>query len=238
MKFVLVLIGLLPSLAAGQDFACPAGQADMMKYFVLSHNKRDRHFLNGQPNPIFTEVFPDQDFARAGYWFWLKSSSAHGFDVKVFDEKSIFMRSTELEWNDNASFKRFEHDLPVAARCIGEGQAGPEIKVADTAFQFFSGCHPYRSSTLGTAINDLDRPERMDTGGKIGIIWTRVLHYRYDCDNRFRNCKDEEQFYLGEGYGLWQWKYFRNGEPVNASLMNELRKGKPRATLPCAEAYR
>jgi hypothetical protein len=32
--------------------------------------------MQGQPNPIYTEVFPNQDFATTGYWFWLKSASA------------------------------------------------------------------------------------------------------------------------------------------------------------------
>ncbi len=112
------------------------------------------------------------------------------------------MRSTELEWNENHTFKRFVHDLPIAARCLTENKPGPEIKVPDTTFQYFKSCHPYRTSTVGTAINDLDAPVQMDTGGNIGKVWTRVLHYHYNCDTSFQNCKDEEQFYLANSYGL------------------------------------
>lgn len=84
--------------------------------------------MDGKPNPIYTQVFPDQDFAAHRYWFWLKSSRAHGFDVKSFDEKFIYMRSTELTWKDNTSFKRFARDLPISQRCVAEGKAGPKSK--------------------------------------------------------------------------------------------------------------
>lgn len=239
MKIILIsLFTIIPFLLSAQEFSCPAGQADTMKYFVLSAEKRADHFMNGRPNPIYTKLFPDTDVAASGYWFWLKSPKAHGFDVKSFDEKYVYMRSTELVWTNNTTFKRFGHDLPIAARCLTEGEPGPQIKVADTKFQYFSSCRPYKSSHLGTSVNSLDAPERMETGGNIGTVWTRVLHYRYNCDNNFENCKDEEQFFLGNAYGLWQWKHFRNGALVTVSLMNDLQEGKTDATLPCADSYR
>ena len=233
---LLVSLSLFPTALASQEFSCPTGQADIMKYFVMGKDKRVDHFLGGHPNPIFTVVFPDTDFATNGYWFWLKSAQAHGFDVKSFDEKHVYMRATELEWKDNTTFKRFEHDLPIAARCVTEGKAGPQIKVANTHFQYFNGCRPYKSSDLGTAVNDLDAPVRMDAGS-LGELWTRVLHYHYNCDREFRNCKDKEQFYLGNGYGLWKWRHFRNGEPVKSALMSDLRRGKAQPTLPCQKSY-
>jgi hypothetical protein len=101
-----------PSTSIAQGFSCPAGQADMMEYFVMSKQNRDSQFMNGQQNPPYTEVFPDQDFAASGYWFWLKSASAHGFDVKVFDQNYIYMRSTELVWADT----RHSNDLSVTCR--------------------------------------------------------------------------------------------------------------------------
>src|SRR5438094_2553908 len=124
MKFLFGYLLLLVPAASAQDFSCPAGQADVMKYFVMNEERRASQFLDGKPNPIYTQVFPDSDFASRGYWFWLKSPKAHGFDVKAFDEKYVYMRSTELTWKDNTSFKRFEHDLPVAARCVPEARLG------------------------------------------------------------------------------------------------------------------
>jgi len=240
MKLFSVLLVFLSftSALASQEFSCPAGQADVMKYFAMSSDKRADHFLKGQPNPIFTKVVPDRDFAATGYWFWLKSPQAHGFDVKSFDEKNVYMRATELEWKDNATFKRFERDLPIAARCVAEGKSGPEIKVDDTRFRYFASCRPYKSSNVGRAVNDLDAPVLMDAGGNLGEVWTRVLHYHYNCDGQFQHCKDEEQFYLGNGYGLWQWKHFRNGELLKTALMHDFETGKAQATLPCEESYR
>jgi hypothetical protein len=231
----IVLISCRFSLA--QEFSCPAGQADVMKYFVMAAGKRTDHFLDGSPNPVYTRVFPDADFAREGYWFWLKSPKAHGFDVKAFDESQVYMRSTELEWKDNRTFKRFVHDLPISARCVPQGKPGPEIKVGDTSFRYYSSCQPYKTSKVGKAVNDLDAPVEMDAGGNLGRVWTRVLHYHYDCDKDFDHCRDEEQFFLANGWGLWQWKHFKNGSLVKKALMNQMKTGNPNESLACPDSY-
>jgi hypothetical protein len=175
MKILLALCLLLPALlsvfAAAQEpatFSCPAGKADIMKYFVMSKSKRSDHYLTGSTNSVYTQVFPNEDFAPHGYWFWLKSPKAHGFDVKVFDRERVYMRATELIWTDNTTFKRFTRDLPIAERCVPEGQPGTEIRVPDTRFDFYSSCKIYKSSTLGTAVNTLDAPELMNVGGNVG----------------------------------------------------------------------
>lgn len=208
-----------------------------MKYFVMSKDLRANQFMSGSSNPIYTKVFPDQDFADLGYWLWLKSSKGNGFDVKAFNENYVFMRSTELVWTDKKTFKRFVHDLPIAARCVPEGKPGREVKVPDTTYQYYSACQPYKQSQLGTAVNDLDAPALMDTGGNIGQVWTRVLHYHYNCNKDFEQCADEEQFYLANGYGEWQWKHYKNGVLVNSTLVNNINPGITEATLPCVESY-
>ena len=208
-----------------------------MQYFVMSKKDHDGEFMDGLPNPIYTEVFPDQDFASAGYWFWLKSQSAHGFDVKAFDQRYVYMRSTELTWTDNATFKRFVHDLPIATRCVPTNSAGPEIQVPDTTFQYFASCTSYKSSQLGTAVNDLDAPALMDAGGSLGHVMTRVLHYHYNCDTSYQNCGDEEQFFLAKDYGLWQWVHYRSGAVVKSGLMTDIGSGTATGTLPCTNAY-
>jgi hypothetical protein len=208
-----------------------------MNYFVMNKSLRANHHVDGKPNAIYTEVFPDADFPAEGYWYWLKSPKAHGFDVKAFDENRIYMRSTELEWKDNTTFKRFVHDLPIAARCVADTQAGPEIRVNDTSYQYFSSCQPYKQSKVGKAVNDLDAPEDMDAGGNLGRVSTRVLHYHYNCDKNFEHCRDEEQFFLAKGYGLWQWKHYKEDSLVKTSIMNDLEKGKPAETLGCTQSF-
>ncbi|MCU1295738.1 MAG: hypothetical protein JWO91_16 [Acidobacteriaceae bacterium] len=232
------LVVLLAGSSSAQNFACPAGQIDIMKYFTLDETRRPNQFMSGSPNPIYTEVYPNQDFATSGYWFWLKSPSAHGFDVKAFDQNYVYMRATELNWTDNSSFKRFIHDLPIAARCITSGKPGPEIKVADTTFNYHQSCGAYKSGTIGTAVNDLDPPILMNASGNLGQVWTRVLHYHYDCDQSYQHCADEEQFYLANGYGLWQWKHYKNGVLSKSALMNRMQQGITTQTLPCRNSYR
>jgi hypothetical protein len=159
------------------------------------------------------------------------------FDVKAFDQNYVYIRSTELTWTDNTTFKRFVNDLPIAARCVAPDAPGPEIQVLSTSFQYFSSCSAYKSSSLGSARNDLDAPALMNAGGNIGQVSMRVLHYRYNCDSSFQNCVNEEQFFLGSGYGLWQWKHYKNGVLVSSTLVNDIQTGTASGTLPCTQSY-
>src|SRR5438270_4904650 len=235
--FLVALFLFLSLPVMAQSFSCPAGTVDVMKYFALTVQARQNQFMKGSPNPIYTQVFPNQDFAKSGYWFWLKSPHAHGFDVKAFDQFYVYMRATELNWTDNTSFKRFVSDLPIAARCIASGKPGPTIRVPSTTFKYYGSCRSYKSSNLGTAVNDLDAPVQMDAGGNIGKVWTRVLHYRYDCDKNFQHCQDEEQFFLANGYGLWKWKKRKNGATRKTAKMNDRQFGVATGTLPCMNSY-
>lgn len=207
-----------------------------MKYFAMSDQRRPIEFLTGA-NAIYTQVFPNQDFAASGYFLWLKSPTANGFDVKSFDDKYVYDRATELVWSDNTTYKRFVHDLPLSPRCVSSGKAAPAVPVSQTAFTFYSHCAAYKTSTLGTSINTLDAPALMDTGGNFGKISTRLLHYRYNCDSNYQNCGDEEQFFLGNGYGLWEWRHFSHGTLVQTSMINQLHSGTANGTLPCVGSY-
>lgn len=243
MRYLVVLVVVLSQhfITSGslfaQEFSCPAGKEDMMKYFAMAESDRANQHMYGKSNSIYTKVFPDQDFSENGYWFWLKSSTANGFDVKAFDQNYIYMRSTELVWTNNTTFKRFVHDLPMTTRCVAEGEPGPEIKMKDTYFKYYSSCKSYKESHIGTVVNTLDAPALMDTGGNIGQVWTRVLHYRYNCNADFGQCADEEQFFLANAYGLWQWKHFKNGVLAKTTLINYIETGETRATLPCMDSY-
>jgi hypothetical protein len=228
---------LFPGTLFSQEFSCPAGKTDVMKYFVMAQEYRASQFMSGASNPIYTRVFPDEDFAVLGYWFWLKSRTGNGFDVKAFNQSFVFMRATELVWTDKTTFKRFVHDLPIAERCVPEGKPGREIKIEDTAYRYYSACKAYKQSQLGKAVNTLDAPVLMDTGGNIGQVYTRVLHYHYNCNKDFQQCTDEEQFYLANGYGEWQWKHYKNGSLVNSTLINNMDPGTTDANLPCPNSY-
>jgi hypothetical protein len=140
--FVILFYGTL----FAQEFSCPEGKADAMKYFVMAKDTRARQFMSGTKNSIYTRVFPNRDFAETGYWFWLKSATGNGFDVKAFDKNYVYMRSTELVWTDKTTFKRFVRDLPIAARCVG--RYGPECCIiAITATRISSSALTKSSST-------------------------------------------------------------------------------------------
>src|SRR5262245_50513424 len=66
-----VFLSLSQTKLLSQTFSCPTGQADMMKYFAMSGDKRDNH--NGQPNPIFTRVFPDTTSPQLAIGFGSKA---------------------------------------------------------------------------------------------------------------------------------------------------------------------
>jgi hypothetical protein len=219
------------------QFVCPAGQEDAMQYFVMRKDLRNDHYLSGEANPSYTKIIPDVDFAASGYWFWLKSSEAHGFDIKVFDEKNIYIRATELDWKDNTTFKRQEQDTPLTPRCVPLNGASPVLHVSKVQFSFYANCKVYKTSSLGSVMNNLDAPEMMDAGGDIGQVSTRVLHYRFNCDKHFENCKDEEQSFLGKGYGRWKWVHLKYGEVVKTTVVNHISKGRAHAIPACENAY-
>jgi len=219
-------------------YSCPPGQEDAMQYFVMRKELRENHYLSGEANPIYTNIFPDVDFAPAGYWFWLKSSEAHGFDIKAFDEKHIYIRGTELNWKDNTTFKRKQEDTALTTRCVPVNAASPVLRISNTRFSFYANCKLYKTSSLGTIVNNLDAPEVMDAGGDIGQVLTRVLHYRFNCDKHFENCKDEEQSFLSKGYGRWKWVHLKYGEVVKTTVANHISKGTAHAIPPCQNAYR
>ena len=56
--FLIALFLLVPFSLKAQTFSCPAGEADVMKYFVMGQERRTDHFLDGKPNPIYTNLFP------------------------------------------------------------------------------------------------------------------------------------------------------------------------------------
>jgi len=49
--------------------------------------------------------------------------------VKTFDSNYIYDRSTELNWNDPTSFKRFNRDLLMSQRCLRTDQVGVTLKI-------------------------------------------------------------------------------------------------------------
>jgi hypothetical protein len=250
MKYAILIFALSVSLAlslSGQTTqSCPAGTEDMMNYFSMGYpNRLSNHMAPGNANPIYSNIVPDlgTNFAVSGYMVWAKSSTGYPWDIKSFDQKYIYDRTTELSWTDPTSFKRFATDLPMSARCIKTGKAGPDLRIPSSATNYstYGNCSATGTLNLGYVLNSITAPVMIDTGGDLGTLKTRQFKYRYSCDANYANCTYMEVFSLGYQYGLYDWKYYINqgGSWVlqQESLINQLTSGAATPYLPCSTSY-
>ena len=248
MKHILLaMLGMALCIPVyAQTESCRAGTEDMMNYFTMGYPNRLTNNLGpGNANPIYTNIVPElgDSFATTGYFLWTKSSVGYPWDVKTFDEKYIYDRTTELGWTDPTSFKRFNIDLPVAKRCVQIGQSGQSIKIAkaNTNYTSYANCLPTLTQNLGYVVNIVSPPKLVNTGGNLGTIQTRVFSYRYSCDSTYQNCAYQEKFFLGYQVGLYDWQYYQNVggvfKLVQESKINQFRSGSATPYLPCATSY-
>jgi len=217
-----------------------------MAYFTMGYPSRLTNFMGpGNANPIYTTIVPDdgESFAQTGYFVWTKSSIGYPWDVKTFDEKYIYDRSTELSWTDPTSFKRFSIDLPMSQRCITVGKAGAAIKVAsaNTNYSSYANCNITQTQNLGYVLNRISASSMVNTGGDLGSVKTRTFTYQYSCNSSYGDCKYKEIFSLGYQIGLYDWKYYQseNGKwsLVQESKINNYDGGAAVPYLPCSDSY-
>lgn len=249
MKFVFVALFsiLCPVLSQAQSsFACPKGYEDMMNYFVMAYpNRVDNHMGPGNANPIYTSIVPDNgtnNYAASGYFLWIKSAVGYPWDVKTFDTQYVYDRATELGWDDPTSFKRFDSDLPMTQRCVRIGRPAPTIRIpaASTTYQSFSQCQSFLRQPLGSVVNSNSAPVIVNLDN-IGPVPTRYFTYKYSCNQNYAACQYMEVFSLGNGVGLYDWKYYVNqkGRFVlqQESVINNPQGGQTTPSLPCTNSY-
>jgi hypothetical protein len=218
----------------------------MMNYFVMAYpNRVDQHMAPGNANPIYNSIVPDyanSAYAGTGYFLWTKSQNGYPWDVKVFDSYYIYDRSTELNWNDPTSFKRFNQDLPMSERCIRTDRGGTTLKIpaSKTQYQMYSQCAPTQTQPLGNVVNSISAPS-MANVGNVGSVKTRYFTYKYSCNQYYSQCQYMEVYSLGYGLGLYDWKYYvnKNGNFVlqQESVINNLQGGQTTPSLPCTSSY-
>ena len=244
---LLIYVFVCAVAARSQTFSCPIGTEDMLNYFVMAYPSRVENFMGpGNANPIYSSISPDylDAFAETGYFVWTKSRKGYPWDVKSFDAQYVYDRSTELNWSDPQSFKRFDQDLPITRRCVKVGKAGAAIKVtsAKTSYGFFKSCSKYQSGTLNYVWNTLTAPKQIETAGNMGQVTTRLFKYHYGCDSTYANCKYMEVFSLGYQIVLYDWKYYtaQNGKWVlqQESSINNYNVGQTTPYLPCTASYK
>lgn len=246
--FFLLSIPLLVCAAAAQSqtFSCPTGTEDMLNYFVMAYPNREANFMGpGNANPIYSSISPDylDAFAESGFFVWTKSVNGYPWDVKSFDTQYVYDRTTEWNWNDPQTFKRFDQDLPITHRCVKVGKAGAAIKVpaANTSYGFYQNCAKSQNGALNYAWNTLTAPKFVQTAGNMGPVSTRLFKYHYGCDSTYANCQYMEVFSLGYQIGLYDWKYYKaqNGKWVaqQESSINNFDVGQTTPYLPCTSSF-
>lgn len=243
---LLCVIALAWTPAYPQTFSCPTGTEDMLSYFLIGYPNRLSNYMGpGNANPIYSSINPEDGstFATQGYFVWTKSSVGYPWDVKAFDGNYVYDRSTELNWNDPTTFKRFNTDLPMSPRCIAVGAAGPaiQIPISATNYSFYSNCQAYQTSNLAYVLNTIDAPITVTTTGNIGQIYTRRFRYHYGCDSSYANCSDMEVFSLGYNIGLYDWQHYVNqsGQWVlsQESIIDNFLAGQTTPYFACANTY-
>lgn len=235
----------LSAVANAQSFTCPSGTEDMLNYFLMGYPNRVDHYMGpGNANPVYSSIDPEllSVFPAQGYLVWTKSTNGYPWDVKAFDTRYVYDRSTELNWTDPSSFKRFNMDLPMSPRCLASNRASNiQITPARSAFTFYSNCTAYQTSNLGYVLTSVTKPAMMDTGGNAGSVRTRQFKYRYGCDANYSNCTDMEVFSLGYQIGLYDWKHYtaQSGSWVlqQESAINNLDVGQTTPQFTCTNTY-
>jgi hypothetical protein len=218
----------------------------MLNYFVMGYPARIDQFMGpGNANPVYSSVVPEfanNTYSTSGYFVWTKSLAGFPWDIKTYDKYYIYDRSTELGWNDPTGFKRWVKDLPLARRCVSTSQASSTIRIpaANTNYKSYSQCNPYQTQALGYIVNSISAPTSVNVGN-VGSVRTRYLTYKYSCDQYYNNCKYKEVFSLGQGIGLFDWKYYlnKNGTFVlqQESVINNAQGGQTTPSLPCTTSY-
>lgn len=236
---------LLVSAHAQTPFSCPSGKEDMLNYFLMGYpNRVDKYLGPGNANPIYSVISPEigSSYATQGTFLWIKSVSGFPWDIKSFDGKYVYDRTTELSWTDPQSFKRFIQDLPMSARCVYVGRPGPAIRIppSGSSYKFYSSCTANQTGQLNYVYNTVSAPTQVTTGN-LGSVTTRYFKYRYACDSAYSHCQYMEVFSLGRNVGLYDWKYYvkQNGSWVlkQDSLINQVASGATTPNLPCITSY-
>jgi hypothetical protein len=212
----------------------------MLNYFVMAYPARvDENMGPGNANPIYSSVVPDygnNTYAANGYFVWTKSLSGYPWDIKTYDTKFVYDRSTESGWTDPTSFKRFNIDLPMSRRCVPVGYPGSTLKIPASNSQ----CAPYLTQPLGYVVNSVSASTWVNVGN-VGPTRTRYFTYKYSCDSNYANCQYKEVYGLGLGIGLFDWKYYVNKQGSfvlqQESLINQEQGGQTTPSMPCANSY-
>lgn len=222
----------IPQAKAESTMSCPAGTYDMLDWMTLDSGLRGSAHLTGTANPLYTQLMPNK-------FYWTKSSNGYPWDIQLYDSHYIYLWITEYAWNYPNTYKKSSYNTnePLAPRCAKGGFPGSRIQVPNTSFDIYTDCKHYTRHNLGTGVNEVWGPYKMSFGGKIpSNLSTLVVSYRYNCNN-YTNCRDKEEYYLTQQFGLVQWVHYtlNSGKYVQQqkSVFNSLSSGATSPKFSC-----
>jgi hypothetical protein len=207
----------------------------MLDWSTLDPDLASGFHLEGNANPLYTVVQSDK-------FYWMKSATGYPWDIQLVDSNNIYLWVTENSWSDPTSFKKSHNNTNMAltTRCAKAGQPGTAVKSTDTTFEIVAGCNVQTVANLGTMVNEIWGPTKMNHGGDIpDNTDTITISYRYNCAAGETQCQDREEYFLTQRYGLVRWDHGKlqsNGQYVvdQYTLYNKLVAGGPPTPIfPC-----
>ena len=128
--------------------------------------------------------------------------------------------------------------MPLVPRCAKGGFPGSIIHVPNTSYQTYTDCSHFTTQNLLKGNNQVWGPYSISLGGNLpASLKVLVASYRYNCDSNYANCRDKEEYYFGQRYGLVQWVHYSlvSGvyEMKQKTVFNELKSGVTKPVFPC-----
>lgn len=223
---------VVPSQAQA-TIACPAGTYDMLEWMTMSPALSAHYHMAGNANPLYTNM-------SNGKFYWTKGANGSPWDIQLYDSKYIYLWITELNWNNPQTFKKFANNtnMPLVPRCATAGFPGSTIQVPNTSYQTYSDCTHYTTQNLLKGINQVWGPYKLSLGGNLpNNLSVLVASYRYNCDVNYANCRDKEEYYMAQKYGLVQWVHYSLSNGAFAmqqkTVFNQLVSGTAQPNFPC-----
>jgi len=221
------------SARAETTINCPSGTYDMLDWMTLDSSLRGSYHMAGSANPLYTKM-------ETGKFYWTKGGNGSPWDIQLFDNHFIYLWITELNWNNPKTFKKFaaNTNMPLVPRCAKAGYPGSTIRVPNTSYKTYSDCNHYIKQSLRQGVNQVWGPYRVTLGGELpSNLQVLVASYRYNCDSRYTNCGDKEEYYLAKKYGLVQWAHYslKSGtyQMQQKTVFNHVVAGTSTPDFPC-----
>jgi len=221
------------SAHAESTIACPSGTYDMLDWMTMDSNLRGSYHMGGTANPLYTNM-------GSGKFYWTKGANGEPWDIQLYDNNFVYLWITELNWTDPHTFKKFagNTNMPLVPRCAKGGFPGSIIHVPNTSYQTYTDCTHFTTQNLLKGNNQVWGPYSITLGGNLPAnLKVLVASYRYNCDINYANCRDKEEYYFAQRYGLVQWVHYSlmNGayQMKQKTIFNELEGGATTPVFPC-----